>query len=361
MARVVKDWDAFQVAAPPLGGAESVKGLKKGRRVSAGELLARHPDPRLGDVHAPVSGWIGEITEREIVIRRDDAAVGEPPRPRALAGLGPADLDRVLKELGLDRPEVPFGDALIVTTLDPEPGLTWAPALFGEQRETILAGLEAALRLWPGRRLVWVAADPDQAPPEAGRVVAGSGPYPAALPAVLKKRITGRSDPKAAGVLDGRALYALGRAWRTGLPLTKTILTLGEAVYLAPVGARVIDLLTFANLVPGPGDAVIRGGLARGTTLSRLERGLDRNAAGLHLLRGARDVAFQPCRKCRECDRACPAGLTVSRAAERDPSEWLTAPDCFRPYLDGCLLCGACALACPARRPLMSLIRLMVP
>jgi electron transport complex protein RnfC len=192
-------------------------------------------------------------------------------------------------------------------------------------------------------------------------VVRAPDGYPHSLPAVLKKRLTGCSDPDAAGVLDGRALYTLGRAWRTGLPVTKTVLTLGEAVYLAPIGARVIDLLTFANLVPGPGDVVVKNGLVRGTAVSRLEQGLDRGAAGLHLVRGAGDVSFQPCRKCRECDRVCPAGLSVSPAAGREPSEWLAAPDRFRPSLAGCLLCGACALACPSRRPLMGLARLMAP
>jgi electron transport complex protein RnfC len=157
-------------------------------------------------------------------------------------------------------------------------------------------------------------------------------------------------------VLGGRELFLLGRILRTGRPLTILPLTLGSSNYFIPLGARIIDLLTFANLMPGLGDTVIKGGLIRGRSLSRLERGLDQTTAALHLVRGAGATTYNPCRECGQCTRACPSGLPIARLAGGNPNEW---PDRMKwPELDNCLICGACALACPSRRPLLSLARL---
>lgn len=356
MSETIKAWDAFELIALPLRGAGPLRGLKRGQTVSAGEPLAVQPDPAKGDVHASVNGQVEEINEIEIIIRRDEQAVGRPPEPRDLGGLAGIDLGRALKSLGLDLPRVEPGDSLIISRLNPEPGLALAQALFGEQRETILAGLEAVGRLWPAQRLKRAVGSPDDLPPEAEGLAVGSQ-YPFTLPALIKKKMLGLNDPAASGVLGGRELFLLGRVWRTGRPLTTSPVTLGGSNYFIPLGARIIDLLTFANLMPGPGDAVIKGGLVRGQSVSRLERGLDQSAAALHLVRGAQAAAaYEPCRQCGECARACPLGLPIDHWAGGNPEDWPGRSK--RPELAGCLLCGVCALVCPSGRPLLSLARL---
>jgi electron transport complex protein RnfC len=357
VADVVKDWAAFELAAPPLAGAVPVRGLKRGRPVSAGEILARHPQARRGDLPAPVAGFIEEVSEEAVVIRRDEAAVGEPPPLAAPADLAPPDLGRALKELGLDLFELPPGDPLIISTLDPEPGLTFSRPLLAEHRETLAAGLAALRRLFSPGRLIWAGLRPEDAPPEAGEFIRLRAGYPWTLPALVKKRVTGRLDPAGRGVLDLRGLFDLGRVFRTGRPLVRMVLSLGGANYFVPLGARPADLLAFAHLWPNPGDAVVAGGLVRGRTLARLTRGLGRAAAGLHLVRRAAAVAAGPCRRCGGCARACPAGLPVEEFFRRGPhpGEGPAPPD--DPWA-GCLDCGACALACPARRPLLAWARL---
>jgi len=357
LSETIKDWNAFEITALPLRGARPVKGLKRGRAVSAGELLAIQPEPGLGDVQATTNGLVEEISEIEIIIRRDDQAVGQPPDPQPLKNLYGNFLARALKKLGLDVPVIQTGGPIILSSLDPEPGLTLAPALYTEHRETILAGLEAAARLWPSHRFIRAVGKPGDLSSKSDGVVVNKK-YPFTLPAVLKNTILGLNDPTGSGVLTGRELFLLGRVWRTGRPLTISPLTLGRSNYFIPIGSRVIDLLTFANLMPGPGDAVVRGGLVLGQSLSRLEEGLDQSAAALHLIRGVeKSAACEPCRACGDCARACPAGLAIDRLAGGNPDEW---PDRInRPQLTGCLLCGACALACPAGRPLLSLARLL--
>ncbi|MDR2934422.1 MAG: hypothetical protein LBV70_00850 [Candidatus Adiutrix sp.] len=170
MAEVVKDWEAFEILALPLAGAEPVRGLGRGRPVSAGELLARSPDPARGDLRAPAAGFLEAVRAEEIIIRGDEAAVGEPPRPAELEGLGPADLGRALKELGLDLADPLPGEPLVISALDPEPGLCFARPLLAEHRETLAAGLATLRRLHPGLRLVWAGLSPGEAPPGGRRL-----------------------------------------------------------------------------------------------------------------------------------------------------------------------------------------------
>ena len=358
MAQVVKDWEAFEILALPLAGAEPARGLGRGRPVSAGEFLARSPDPARGHLHAPVAGFVEAVRAEEIIIRRDEAAVGEPPRPAGLSGLPPAELGRALKELGLDPPEPPPGGVFVISSLDPEPGLNFSRPLLAEHRETLAAGLAALSRLLPSLRLVWAGLWPEEAPPGADEFRQARTDYPWTLPALVGKSLAGNLDQRR-GTMDLRRLFDLGRLWRTGLPLRRMILTLGGATYFVPPGARAADLLASARLEPRPGDAVVAGGLIRGRTLARLTRGLGRETAGLHLVRRAGSgPEAGPCRRCGDCLRACPMGLAPAEYFARSPGGGRGAGGLI---LDDCLECGACALACPARRPLLAWVRLRRP
>lgn len=359
MAEVIKPWGAFELLAPPLEGAAVEPGLKKDRPVSAGQTLARHSALGRGHVMAPVSGFILEINEREIIIKRDERAVGEPPKAFNLQQMTPEELRRALPELGLDIPSLDADGPVIINTFDAEPGYGFSEALFHEHRETMLAGVESVKRLQPDSKVIWAVKKLEDISVTDDQCVLNWFSYPASVAAVLKKTITGHLDPQGRGVLDGRDLYVLGRAWRTGLPVDRMILTLSGANYFVPVGSRAIDLLTFANLGPADGETVVAGGLIRGHTLSRLEQGLGKGIAALQIRRGRCDnQAVQSCRFCGCCSQACPSGIAVDSVARLDFRQWLDH-DFKRVYAD-CLLCGNCAMACQAGRPLLSLARLNV-
>jgi ferredoxin len=250
---VIKEFAGFTTLAPRLDGAQPLRAIKRGRAVSVGELLARHPDPWRGDVHAPCSGFITEINEFEIIIERDDTAEGRPPLPRELENLSPPNLAAAFKDLGLDIFSLGGDAPLIINTLNAEPGISYSAALFSEHWETMQAGIKALSSLYPSRQIIWASAK-----------------YPAS-----------------AQVLDGRDLYFWGRLWRTGLPITRMVISLGGSNYFVPVGSRVSDLLRFANLYPHADEVVVEGGLITGRSLSRLDNGLGKNAAALNLLKGA--------------------------------------------------------------------------
>lgn len=356
MADVIKDWDAFEILAVPLEGARPLKSIKRGRPLSTGESLARHPGPLNGDVHAPVHGQVLEINEREIIIRRDDQAIGKTPAPLSLADMTAAELARAFKYLGLDIPQAAPGEPFIIQTFDAEPGLSGSAALFSERRETMLAALEALNALYPEHPLVWAVTSPGQIP-EGANFKLINADYPYTLPDLVKPRITGRRAVIKSGVFSGRDLYFIGRVWRTGLPVTRLPLTLGQADYFVPVGARIIDLLTFANMRPGPDDLVLKGGLVRGFALARLGRGLGKKDSALHLIKGKKiQNNYLACRSCGECARVCPAGLDVAKVGKFSPEQWLSGK--FKDFFKDCFQCGACAMVCPSHRPLLSLVRL---
>ncbi|MDR2725214.1 MAG: 4Fe-4S dicluster domain-containing protein [Candidatus Adiutrix sp.] len=356
MAQVVKDWETFEILALPLAGAEPVRGLGRGRPVSAGELLALASGPDRGHLHAPVAGFLEAVRAGEIIIHRDEAAVGEPPRSAVLGGLPPAELARTFRELGLDLADPRPLEHFIISALDPEPGLEFARPLLAEHRETLAAGLAALRGLFPEARLVWAGLRPEDAPAGADEFLRARADYPWTLPALAGRSFIGTPDRAGGAATDLRRLFDLGRLWRTGLPLRRMVLTLGGATYFVPPGARPADLLASAHLEPRAGDAVVAGGLVRGRTLARLTRGLGRETAGLHLIRRAGPgPAAGPCRRCGDCFRACPAGLPAADFFARDPEE---GPAPGSGAFEDCLECGACALACPARRPLLAWARL---
>lgn len=358
MTPVIKDWDVFKIVAVPLEGAKTLKGVKRGRPFSIGEHLAHNPGPLNGDVHSPVNGLALEVNEKEIIIGRDDDVFGKTPAPVDFTGLTAVELAQSFKYLGLNIPEVYPGEPFIIQSFDMEPGLNCAPALFSEHRETMLAGLEALNALYPDHPVIWAVADPTPVP-DGSSYEAMDTAYPLSLPKLVKYRINGRRAITDSGVFNGRDLYFLGRVWRTGLPVTRLPLTLGDANYFVPVGARIIDLLTFANLRPGPDDAVIKGGFIRGKSLFRFSRGLSKTDAAIHLIKGARRLTeCLPCRGCGECSRVCPVGIDVAKAGRLPTDQWLDGR--FQKKFQGCLECGVCALACPSRRPLLSLARLSV-
>lgn len=356
MTSFIKDLDVFEIVVVPLNGARPHRGVKRGRPLSIGEHLACHPGPLTGDIHSPINGLVADINERAVVIRQDNEVAGKTPAPLSFHNLPATELAQAFKRLGLDIPEVYPGEPFIVQSFDPEPGLSCSPALFSEHRETMLAGLEALNALYPEHPVIWASNGRGQIPEEYPSVIVDSA-YPLSLPHLVKQSANGRFALTDGGVFRGRDLYFLGRVWRTGLPLTRMPLTLGQANYFVPIGARIIDLLTFANLKPGPKDVVIKGGLARGKSIWRLSRGLGKKDEALHLIKGARGrAAVLPCRVCGECNKACPAGLNVAKAGRAPVEQWLDGR--FRKEFEGCFQCGACALACPSHRPLLSLARL---
>jgi ferredoxin len=334
-----------------------VSGVKPGRQVAKGQLLAKASLVRHSDTHSPVSGRLIKVLSQQVTIEAGPDSGGLPPSPLPLTGLFGFELAKALRSLGVPTPRPPGqGQPALLTALVSEPGLETGAALWNDQRTTLTAGADILARLWPETQL-WEVLPRGLEPLGASRVIINSDRYPLTHPIFLKKSILGLYDPKASGVVEPRILWAMGFVARGGMPLTHLPVTIQRSHYLAPLGLRLSDALEGVNLSPQKGDAVVIGGLITGRPASNLSSGLGWSSPALHLIR-ARHLppSPEPCRRCLRCRLACPLDLPIDLLGALSMDQWPKASISAPELLSGCPACGACALACPAARPLLAIV-----
>ncbi|MDR1298197.1 MAG: hypothetical protein LBO05_12705 [Deltaproteobacteria bacterium] len=359
--RVLKAWPNPRAASLAFDGRPA-PGLKPGRGVSRGQLLAVSRGRRTGDLRAPFSGTVAALAPGRVDLVYEEGRSGVPPEPVDLSGLSSRELAPALKSLGVDLPAPPPpGETVIVSALTPEPGLDAGPALWLDQRPALERGLALLRRLWPDREFLQILPpkfEPLKLEPPGGGVVFSRDVFPLSLPSLLRRKTLGLALPDARGVVSPQSLWALGAAARSGLPLTLAPVTIQGFHYLAPPGLKLENVLADVNLLPLPGDSVVLGGLVTGRPTARLGRGLGAADLALWLVR-RQNVRGKPgpCRRCGLCRLACPMGLPMDRAASAPPGEWFLHMGAISGLLAGCAGCGACALACPAGLPLLLLAR----
>jgi ferredoxin len=353
--RVLKAWPQAASASLSFDGRPA-PGLKPGRPVSRGQLLAISRAAGQGDLRAPFSGTVASLSPGLVELAFREGVSGQVPRPLDLGSVGGTDLAPALKSLGLDlpRPAAP-GQPALISALDPEPGLGLARALWQDQRTTLQRGLALLGRLWPDSELVEVLP-PRLDPLGAGRALRFREGFPMTLPSLLRMRVLGLPAPSPDGVVGPERLWALGTVARSGLPLTLIPVSVQGFHYLAPPGLRLSEVLAAVNLKPLLGDLALLGGLATGRPTARLGRGLRASDLSLRLIRAGRlPGPPAPCRLCGLCRQACPLGLPMDLAGQSPLEGWARLPAKVLGALAGCAGCGACALACPSLRPLLAL------
>ncbi|MDR2613349.1 MAG: hypothetical protein LBG06_11220, partial [Deltaproteobacteria bacterium] len=229
--RVLKAFPPPGRLSLPLEGAVPVKGLRRGRPVAQGEVLAETAGPLLPDLAAPLPGRIFRLDGASVDLEVDFDCGAEPVPLASLKEFGPIEAARALRRMGVAVPPAPApGEPVVISGFDPEPGVRLAPALWEDQRAALEDGLRMLAHLYPGKPVV-------QALPFGARPLESKDSskvhlklaYPWTLPALLKKRLLGKIgraaaragltppyDPAARGVADSRTLYLLGMAFRTG-------------------------------------------------------------------------------------------------------------------------------------------------
>jgi ferredoxin len=357
----------------PLNGAMPRKGLKRGKAVAQGELLAESPSPFGPDVAAPLPGRVAGLDGANVIVDVDFECGAELAEHARLRELGPVEAARALRRMGiLPPPAPPPGEPVVISGFDPEPGVRLARALWEDQRGALEDGLRLITRLYPGKPIV-------QCLPGGTRPLTSMDsaavtmkiPYPWTLPPLLKKRLlkkigraaarAGREtpyDPAARGVCGSRTLYLMGTAWRTGRAPMAGPMSLQETPALVPPGMSPAALLALVNLRPRPGDSVILGGLARGRACVRLEAGLGPGIEAVTLMRGGSPRASRRegrCCMCGRCRAACPLRLPADLIGGSPKMLWPLMLERL-PQLAQCPGCGLCALACPQNVPLTALL-----
>ncbi|MBR0565002.1 electron transport complex subunit RsxC [Azoarcus sp. L1K30] len=377
--------------------------------VQVGDLVLKgqrigEPEGTLGTaVHAPTSGKViefglhplahpSDLNTRCVVIEPDGADrwierqvfdYHTASREQALAqlrdcgivGLGGATFPSHVK-LGRGTGI----ETLILNGAECEPWITCDDRLMRERARDILAGASILRDLIGARRLVIGIEDNK---PEAiaamqaaasnidgeTSVVAVPSLYPAGGEKQLIRVLTGIEIPYGKlGAEFGVQCFNVGtahavyRALAHGEPLLSRIVTLTGNVaragnYEVLIGTPISHLLTLCGPKPDT-DRTLMGGPMMGFALPRLDVPV---VKGTNCIISASPALFppplpeQPCIRCGECARACPAELQpfelywFSRAHNFGKAQEYNLFDCIE--------CGCCSYVCPSHIPLVDYYR----
>jgi len=339
----------------PLSG-HSTKTVKKKAEVAPGTLVAEHPGKNTGDAHAPIAGVVTEVAASGVTIQAQEVeATAEPVATKGLSG---DELKAALKSLGVSTLPFTKASTLVINGLNPEPGQAIASYLIANELPALNRGLEAVRQICGAQSCHFVVAQGAQASLDGCSTAQAAPVYPNSVPELAVKAATGKEMPESTLCVGVHDLYLVGKALETGMPVTETLLSVGDRIVLAKVGQPIHEILAAAGVQVQEHDSVILGGPMRGESLTSLAVGLPKEAFALTVVRAGDfpPVSDAACINCGQCVAHCPSRIRpnmISRYAE------------FKIYgktreygIDYCMECGLCGFWCTARRPMLQYIRL---
>jgi electron transport complex protein RnfC len=387
-------------------GAPSKPIVAKGDLVALGQLIAEPVGFVSASAHSPVSGVVKAISEgistsgkpTTIIEIENDGQdrPGSPLQPRSdwesldakslvsivaaagIVGMGGAGFPTHIK---LSPPPGKTIDTLILNGAECEPFLTADQRLMMEKSDAIWQGIRILRHILGGPK-IRVAIEDNK--PEAIKamekalekadgdveIVSLTTAYPMGAEKQLIYSILGREIPSGALPADVGALVenvatcaAVYDAVVLGQPLTQRVVTVTgplirrPANLMARIGTRLADLIVFCGGFTGDSGKLICGGPMMGVAQVSALVPMGKTTSGILAL-PRKDVALfesAPCIGCNRCVRACPMSLlpsTITMGVEADQMEMVENLN----VLD-CIECGCCSFVCPARRPMVQLMR----
>jgi len=384
-------------------GAPSELLVAAGARVRKGQMLARSDGKVSTSQHAPTSGLIkaiGDITaphpsglpQPTILLEPDGAdAWAELPEPIAdpfsvdpkvirervawagIVGMGGAVFPAAVK---LDLGNQYKIDTLVINGAECEPYITADDRIMQEHADEVMDGARIMARVLNAARVV-VGIEDNK--PQAIRamqwaaegfaevsVMAVPARYPMGYAHELILAITGHETPAGKRTAEiGAVAYNVGtaravaQAVRLGRPLISRVVTVSggalrhPANLLAPIGARVADLIEYCGgFTLSPARLVI-GGPMMGQPLPSLDIPVVKGTAGILALSAAEvgERPQSPCIRCGACIEACPVGLAPLEMAALIRKDNLEGA--ARLGVEDCIGCGSCSWICPSHIPLV--------
>lgn len=387
-------------------GAPAVPVVKKGDHVLVGQMIAEAGGFVSAPIHASVSGTVKGVEKRltvtgmlaDAIIIENDGEYKEIewPERKPLESLSGAEILQYVKEAGivgmggagfpthvkLSPKEPEKIDYVIANCAECEPYLTSDYRRMMEEPEKIVAGLKAALRIFPHAKGILAVEnnkkDAAQLLREAAKnegdieVMELKTKYPQGAERQLIYATTGRKInssmlPADAGcVVDNcDTIYAIYQAVYTGRPLMHRIVTVTGDAIADPRNFRVCTGTNYAELVDEAGgfktqpEKIISGGPMMGFGLYDLNVPTTKTSSALLCLTKDEVAEYEPsnCINCGRCVSVCPGRVIPSRLAdyaERHDEEAFVKADGME-----CCECGCCSFICPAKRPLTQYIKSM--
>jgi electron transport complex protein RnfC len=377
-------------------GASHQVAVKEGEEVTAGQKLgAMGEAPACLSVHASISGTVEQIAPLTHPLGfqalsvsiasngKNGACESSPLNAGDQAGNGQKVLER-LQGMGIP---LNYGHLMasasgvscfIINATEFEPFLTSRHLLLKEHGNEVAAGLKVLMEACSVKRAVVVVENTHTSLVEplkktgqetANITVKGvAQPYPDTAPWLL-----GEKYAKAQGQVmsvDLSSLFAINKAWVSGLPFTEQLVTIAGSAIRDPQNAWVKTGTPLSSIITHAGGDLSRvgrvslGGPLMGIPQHTLDAPLIKKAKGVFAAvaflfdehRESRFYKQATCVKCAKCVDVCPASLVPATISDfvnnkllDDAQEW---------GLFHCVECGLCEYSCPSRIPLLAIMKL---
>ncbi|HHN64625.1 MAG TPA: electron transport complex subunit RsxC [Nitrospirae bacterium] len=405
----IKELEPPEQAVIPLSqhiGAPCSPAVEIGQEVRKGQLIGEPGGFVSAAVHASVSGKVVAMKDilnpmgrmvRSVVVQNDKKEEWAPLQDNPdYMKLSPDELKEKIKNAGivgmggatfpthvkLSPPKEKPIDVVIINGAECEPYLTADHRLMVESPGEVLEGLKILMKvLGVNKGYVGIENNKPDAI-EKMREAASSEPhieivalevkYPQGAEKMLIKAITDREVPAGGLPMDvgvvvqnvGTA-FAVYEACRYGKPLIERVVTVtGHGIanpsnFRARIGTPIRELIDAAGGFTQDAVKVVLGGPMMGFAVSDLEIPVTKGTSGVLVLSKSEYAPaekFGPCIRCGRCIDACPMGLMPSMLSIL--SEKGFYEDTKEYNIFDCFECGTCTYVCPAKRPIVQLIRL---
>ena len=379
-------------------GAPAKPIKEKGDHVEKGEKIALASSFISADVHSPVSGTIKDI--RKVTMANSvtcDAFVIEPDPQQPEAFTKKVDYQDYSKEKLLEEIKdkgivglggatfplhvkitIPAGrkvDALVINGVECEPYLTADHRLMLERTKEVLEGIMICNRILnPARTIIGIEENKkDAALALEKEIELRSLPievcllrmkYPQGDEKQLINATIGREIPSGKLPLDVGAVvvnvgttYAVYEALAYGKPLYERIVTVtGDCIaqpcnVIAPIGAKVKNLISFAGGFSKEPDKLVSGGPMMGFSFYDEETPIAKGTSGILAITDEKDYRKSACLNCGKCVAACPIGLVPTKLYSLITHA--RYEEAMANHLMDCKECGCCSFSCPAHLDLV--------
>ncbi|MBA7714859.1 Proton-translocating ferredoxin:NAD(+) oxidoreductase complex subunit C [subsurface metagenome] len=388
-------------------GAPCQSLVKRGEEVRKGDKIAEAGAFVSAPIHASISGKVTAVELsthpaggkfKSIFIRgegKEEDWKGGDEKNTDLSELEPQEIRNRVKEAGivglggatfpthvkLTPPKEKPLDTVILNGCECEPYLTGDHRLMLEEPEKCLFGLKAIIKAVGAQRgyvgiennkMDAIALFKDKlAGEENVEVIPLRTKYPQGGEKMLVKAILNREVPSEGIPLDvgvvvsniGTAV-AIAECLKFNKPLIERVVTVSGSVVrkpanlLVPLGTPFATFLEECDVEVDKMDRVIMGGPMMGISQATLRVPVVKGTTAILVLRKeeVRSPLEDTCIRCAQCVDHCPLGLIPAELARLvKNSKWERLKDY---HIMDCMECGCCAYVCPARIPIIQLIKL---
>ena len=297
-------------------------------------------------------------------------------RNSGVVGLGGAGFPTAVKLTVKDLSAI---DCIIINGAECEPYITSDTRTFLDEVDAIKEGVGLLKEFMQAKRIVFGIEANKPEPIKLMRELAASTDgvevlklpsiYPQGGEKVLIYSVTGRAVPEGklpldvgVVVLNVTTIAAIANYIKTGMPLIEKCLTVdGSAVaepknVIAPIGTPLSDVFTFCGGAEGA-QKILYGGPMMGIAVSDDSAPVLKNTNAALAFKEAEATIPEPtpCIRCGRCVAHCPVRLMpldIEAAYEMEKPELLE-----QLKVNVCMECGCCAYICPAKRPLVHVMK----